>query len=208
MKKMKSTKRIPEGTILRVYKKGYGYSRLKVIDNNDNYIGAVSDESFFNFIEDGGILETYLWVENVASYEFNLKVIGRITSGMLILFFDHTGEISRSEKRKCLKTEVNIPIHFFLFNSMKIEKDPDSREILYHNGEIVNLSDREASIICHETMPQLRFLYGHITVAGIDIELVGRIDPPENNSFHLIMSGMTDRDRMVIQDYIFSIYRE
>ena len=67
--------------MLRLYKKGFGYAQATVIDLSGAYFAAAADRVFIDRVSDGERLAAYLWVENVASYEFSLTIAGRITAG-------------------------------------------------------------------------------------------------------------------------------
>ena len=53
MKKLKNTEQLYHESLLRVYKKGFGYSKLKIIDNNSHYFGALANKEFINHVSDG-----------------------------------------------------------------------------------------------------------------------------------------------------------
>ncbi|PKL39101.1 MAG: hypothetical protein CVV44_09550 [Spirochaetae bacterium HGW-Spirochaetae-1] len=208
MKKLESTKRIPVDSVLRVYKKGFGYSRLTIIDNNDRYMATLSDEDFYNSIPDGSSIEAYLWVEDVASYEFSCTITGRITQGERILFLSHTEEIRRNEERLCLTAQVSVPFQFFIFNSKKIEKSFTSEEIKFHTGLITEMSDREMVFTCTDNLSAVSLLYGHIHVFDEDVEIVGKYEERGEGTYLVRLTGMSERDRGKVLDYIFSVYRE
>ena len=60
MKKIESTRKIIIGSEIRIYRKVFGYSKLTVIENNDYYIAALSDDDFFNYVRDGNTVEEHL----------------------------------------------------------------------------------------------------------------------------------------------------
>ena len=208
MKRLSTTERIPEGSALRVYLPGYGYSKLRVLDLTTHYFAAAAEEEFHSHVRDGDTLECYLWIENVASYEFKVVVKGRISQGEKILFLSHSEDIVRSESRKCLTAKVAIPLKFFTFSSKDSEKRFKSEEIVYHHGTITELSDRELLLESSEVLPEASFLCGHIPLKEESLEIVGRIESAENGNRKVVFTGMNDRDRTALLDYIFSIYRE
>jgi hypothetical protein len=210
MKKLETTKKIVIGTVIRAHRKGFGYSTFEVIENNDYYIAALAHEDFFRSVREGDLLESYLWVEDVASYEFNLTIIGKIVSGPPILFVGHTDDISRSPQRKCLTAQVDVPIKFFTFNPGDQTKGITTEEIVLHTGRIVLLADREATIRSDVDIRGSKFLKGTVTLDGEMIELVGIIEciNEEKNVYNLLFTGMHEKVRNRILDYIFSIYRE
>src|SRR5271157_2072488 len=109
MKKLESTKKIAVGSILRIYKKGFGYTKLTLVDNGDYYFAGLVSDDFFKSADDGDFIEAYHWIEGVASHEFNSQIIGRITIGPRLLFLRHTEEIRHSSERKCLTAIVDMP---------------------------------------------------------------------------------------------------
>jgi hypothetical protein len=210
MKKLETTRKIIIGTVIRAYRKGFGYSTFEVIENNEYYIAVLAQEDFFGSVREGDQLEAYLWVEDVASYEFNVSIIGKIVSGPPILFLGHTEDISRSPQRKCLTAQVDVPIKFFTFNPGDQSKGITTEEIVLHTGRIVLLADREATIRSDSDIRGNKFLKGTIVIDGETIELVGMLDciNEEKNVYNLLFTGMHDKVRNHILDYIFSIYRE
>ncbi|MFC1670381.1 hypothetical protein ACFL20_08300 [Spirochaetota bacterium] len=217
MKKLESTKAIPINSILRVYKESYGYSKVKIIDINEYFFGAYCDKDFSLSVNDGDIIEAYLWVENIASYEFSLEVIGRLKLSEnsndvpQVLFFRHTDNISWSKDRKCLKAKVNMPIKFFTFNTGEESKSISTEEVSYQYGNIIELSDREALIRESSKPPGNKFLKAHLIIDGKDIELVGRVKPVEKDGetlYDVSFFRMSEEDRGRLLDYVFSVYRE
>jgi len=210
MKKLESTRRIISGSVIRIYKKGFGYSKITVIDNTDYYLAAMAEDDLFNAIHEGDQSEAYLWVEDVASYEFTLQLIGRIVSGPRILFFGQTEAISRSTERKCLTATVNIPIKFFMFDPGDPEKGITSEEIVFHEGSVILLSDREATIQTRNAIGASRFLKGHVMISGQIVELVGMVDPINESKgiYNVLFAGMYEKDRKLILDFIYNTYRE
>ena len=67
MKKLETTTKIALGSLLRVYRKGFGYSKLTLIGNNDYYSAGLAAEDFFHSVREGDTVEAYLWGEGVAS---------------------------------------------------------------------------------------------------------------------------------------------
>ncbi len=211
MKKIDSTRKISMGSIIRVYKQGFGYTRLTVIDNNDNFFGLTAENDFFNFITDGDKIQAYLWVEDVASYNFDLEAIGRIDSREKVLFFRHTDHIIRSNDRMCLTADVDLPIKFFVFETRGKGKSFTSEKVDFHYGTIVKLADRSAVIKCTDELSHELFYKGHVLINNEDLELVGKVKPViENNEklYEISYVGMSDKERNRLLDYIFGIYRE
>jgi hypothetical protein len=210
MKKLETTKNIIIDSTLRVYRKGFGYSKLTVIENNDYYIATMAEESFFHSIQEGDIVEAYLWVHEVASYEFYLQLIGKIVIGPRILFYRHTEKISRSVERKCLTAEVDLPIKFFTFDPGDSNKGISSEKIVSHTGTVILLTDREATIRSDANINGSRFLKGQVRIHNETIELVGMVDSVNDSKkiYNVLFAGMHDKERNKLLEYIFSMYRE
>lgn len=210
MKKLETTRKIIPGSVIRVYRKGFGYTTLVIVDNNEYYLSALSDEEFFNFCRENDTVEAYLWVEAVASYRFTLTVTGKIAPGNRFIFFNHTDKIIRSTERKCLTASVNIPIQFFTFDPAENGRGITSTAIVPHAGSVIRLSDREATIRTDADLSGSKFLKGSIRIRDEMIEVVGRITDTgdEKNTHVILFTGMHDKVRNHILKYVFSIYRE
>ncbi len=210
MKKLESTRKIINGSVIRIYKKGFGYSKITVIDSTDYYLAAMADDDLHSAIREGDSLDSYLWVEDVASYEFELPFIGKIVTGPPILFFGHTEAIVRSSDRKCLTATVRIPFKFFTFDPGDTTRGITSEQIVYHEGTVVLLSDREATIQTKEKIGKSRFLKGQTAIQGQIIELVGMVDELNESKgiYNVLFAGMHEKERKTILDYIFTTYRE
>lgn len=209
MKKLKDTRQIPEGTILRVYRPGFGYARLHLIDSTDQFLGALAPDDFFKAIDDGDTFECYLWVEQDASYECTLKVIGRISRGTHILFLEHTKSIRRSKHRRCLTAAVSLPFRYFFFSSGYSGKNFKSEEPVFHDGTIISLSDREMTFRGTEKTAVDAILFGHLEIPGQRLDLVGRITATsDEGTTQVALTGLQERDRTQLLDYIFTIYRD
>ena len=154
-------------------------------------------------------MEAYLWVEDIASYEFRAQVIGRISIGPPVLFFAHTNQVVRSTERKCLTATTDIPLTFFTFNPEKDSRAVSSEEVVSQKGKIILLTDREAAIKTESSI-QGRFIKGRMTVSNEEIEIIGRLEDinPDKNVYNVLFVGMNDKTRMKILDYVYSVYRE
>jgi hypothetical protein len=210
VKKLETTKKIVIGSVIRVYRKGFGYSKLTVMDNNEHYLAATAEDAFFHSIIEGDIVEAYLWVHDVASYEFYLQLIGKIVIGPRILFFSHTEKISRSVERKCLTAKVDLPVKFFTFDPGDVSKGISSEKIVTHTGTIILLSDREATLRSDENICCDRFFKGQIRIPHETIELIGMVVPvnEEKRIYNILFAGMHDKERNKLLEYVFSTYRE
>lgn len=206
MKKITSTHDIPEGASLRTYLPGFGYSILRVIDITDQFIGALAEDDFYQAASDGATLQCYYGTEYEKSYEFSLKIIGRLTRGKKILFLQHSKEILRNNMRKCLSAEVTLPFRHFLFNS---DNDKKNENLLFHEGVITSLSDRDITFTSTAPAKNMTFVFGHLDIPGHRLELVGKItSTAPGPSLRASLKGMNEKERELLLNYIFSIYRE
>lgn len=215
MKKLETTRRIVQGTVLRIYKQGFGYARLAVTDVTDHYMACLCESEYFMHAKPGDSLEVYLWVENIASYDFSTRVLGKLDpldeKIPHILFLDHTTEITRSEERRCLHARVNMPMRFFLFDTGKIDKNFSTEEIQFYDGIILELGDREILLRSDIPLPARHFMYGHIPMGGGQMEIIGKINLIDDNGaniYRVSFPGIPEKERNVILDYIFDVYRE
>jgi hypothetical protein len=212
MKKIKSTKDIIVNSTLRVYKKGFGYSKLTVFDVSAYYIAANADKDFLENTANDDIIEAYLWVEHDASYEFPLQVIGKFSIDLKIIFFKHTDTIKFNKERKCLMAKVNLPFNFFFFDIGKTIKGFSSSAVKIHIGTIIEISDREAIIKYAGNIEKDSYIKGHISIEGNDIDIIGKAVPAASSSdygnYKIEFSGMNEKDRNRILDYVFNVYRE
>lgn len=211
MKKIKTTRDIPEGSIIRIYKKGYGYGRIRIIENHQYYIAALSDSDLYDNLTELDSADAYYWVHNKGAYEFRTILCGRTVTDPRILFFAHSDEISYNAERKCIKARVNLPFKFFTFDPKNNQKSFSTEEIIYHNGAVIELSDREAVIISDEPFNDAIYIFGHIAIGGNTIEMIGRKEPipgGEPNRFLITFNGMLEKERERILDYVYTVYRE
>ncbi len=209
MKRLESTRKIDENALLRVYKKGFGYSRLSVIEVNEYYIAAFAHAEFMEFINPGDEIDVYLWVEDVASYDFRSKVLGKIEIENRIVFLGHTEEIEWQRERRCIAAEVDLPIKFFLFDTGDRGKTFSTEKVKFHKGRIIELGDRSARLKCSDSLREEAFYKGHIDINGFDLELIGKCSlTGSEDVYEVTFTGIHDRERNRILDYIFSIYRE
>lgn len=212
MKSFTSTEHLKIKSMLRVYKKGYGYAKLSVMDVNEYFVAAFSPEDFYNHVSVDDILDAYLWREGIASHEFRLVLIGKIISSYPILIFSHTSDIQSSRERKCLRASVDIPFKFYQLGSAKSDKSFYLENVVFLNGRILELGDRDAVLQTDESFSSTRLIRGHLPVDGGDIEITCEIISCTLNqdiySYTMEYIGMSEADQARILDYIFSIYKE
>lgn len=209
-----TTKKIPENTLLRVYKKGYGYAKLTVIVNADMFFACAANAAFLKQVKDGGKIDAYLWVENEAAYEFKLTVAGRITVGEPVLFFNHTDIISRSEERKCLRAKVKIKSNFFVFEPKDLPKavNINSQDIKRQTGTITELTDREFLFTTQTSLPEGKFLFTSLNIGqngeSEELQLIGKYSPKGKDGYLVDINSLSKTDRAKLLDYIIGVYRE
>jgi len=212
MKSFTSTKKLKIKNKLRVYKKGYGYAKLSVIDVNDYFFGALSPEDFYEHVSVDDSLDAYLWREGIASHEFRLVLIGKIISSSPILLFSHTADIQSSRERKCLRAIVDIPFKFYQLGTAKSDKSFYMENVIFLKGRILELGDRDAVLQTDESFSSTRLIRGHMLIDGGDIEITGEIISctldRDIYNYTVEYIGMSEADQAKILDYIFAVYRE
>ncbi len=212
MKKINSTREIKENTLIRVYKKGFGYSLLTTVENTEFILICRCDRLFTDVLHKGDTLECYLWLHQVSSYEFNTSVVGTMVNDIPLVMLAHTDNVIRNPERRCLKAEVDIPLTFFTFSVEDSEKNFYTEETTLVNGTIRELSDREAVITCNFNPGQDYMLKGHMILDETRIDIICKIESVQrdNNTTKLIVSfvGLNDDERNLIMNYVFSTYRE
>jgi hypothetical protein len=212
MKRIDNTRKIPINSLLRVYKKGFGYSKVTIVDVNEDFFGGLVDDDFYNFIRDGDIVDAYLWVEHAASYDFKLQVIGRISLPPRIVFFRHSDDLAFSRERRCLRARVALPFRFFVIETGETGGVFTSEKVVHHNGTFIEMSDREAVFTSDISIPENSIVRGHIEINSRDIEIVGPIQigqaPGGDFHYEITYNGLNGSERNRILDYVIGIYRE
>lgn len=212
MKSISSTKNLKENCLLRVYKKGFGYAILTIVDINDYFLAAIAPDDLYSITRDGDTLDTYFWKEDIASYNFILTVIGRAKGEIPILIFSHTGEIKAVRERKCLSAAVHVPIKFYPLDRSKNNKRFYTEDIVFGEGTILEMSDREAVVECAGEIKSEYLIRFHIPTGKADVEITAKIisHTTVNNVHHYSVeyAGLGDKERNRLLDYIFTIYRE
>ncbi|HQG41197.1 MAG TPA: hypothetical protein PLE64_00610, partial [Spirochaetota bacterium] len=85
MKNIAKTADIKTNTPVRVYKKGYGYALLTVIENNELFLLCKSSEDFLSHVKENDTVECYLWPYPDGSYDFNTTILGKINAPFPII---------------------------------------------------------------------------------------------------------------------------
>ncbi|MGQ9844011.1 MAG: hypothetical protein ACUVRK_10655 [Spirochaetota bacterium] len=205
MKKISKTNDIKTNTPIRVYKKGYGYALLTLIENNDLFLICKSPDDLFKHIQENETIESYIWPYPDGSYDFTTTVLGKISSPFPILLLQHTDSIIYNHSRQCLKAKVTVPFTFFTF-SINTNKSFSSEDIQWHEGTILELTDREA--VLHTLTKLEHFVKGHIHLDTYDVDITAKVTCINNTHYDISFVGLDDTDRIAILDYIFTVYRE
>ena len=205
MKNITKTADIKTNTPVRVYKKGYGYALLTVIENNELFLLCRSSEDFLSHVKENDTVECYLWPYPDGSYDFNTTILGKINAPFPIILLQHTDTIVYNPSRRCLKAQVNIPFTFFTF-SINTSRSFSSEEIQWHEGIVKELTDREA--LLQTTTPLEHYVKGHLTLGTKKIDITGKVTASDDTLYDITFVGLDDADRISILDYVFTVYRE
>ena len=212
MKKINSTREIKENTLIRVYKKGFGYSLLTTVENTEFFLICRCDREFTDIARKGDSLECYLWLHQVSSFEFNTEVVATMINDIPLVMLTHTDAIKRNDERKCLRAEVDLPITFFTFAIEDSDKNFYTEETNLVNAKLIELSDRGGIIACDCDPGQDHLLKGHMMLNDSRIDIIGNIEKIEREGektrMHVSFVGLNDDERNKILNYVFSVYRE
>lgn len=211
MKRIKSTRDLKVNDVLRVYKKGFGYAVVSVIDIHEQFISAKAEKDFVASVKQGDVLDAYFWSDHMTSCEFSLEILGLFSIDLQIIFFKHTSRISCGAERKCLQADISMPFPFFIFNVENSERVFSSTRVKMKKGRIVKLSDRDAVFRYNGSLQDCTFVKGHLGIRGEDIDVIGRLDRSPGsarNTYHMHFSGLAEKDREKIMDFVYSVYRE
>lgn len=212
MKNIDSTRKIPAGSTLRAYIRGYGYALVRVIDIHDRYLAVQCDGNVFFRAKHGDFWDLYLWVEQTASFDFTSQVIGSITVGDPVLFLSHSDTIIRRDERRCLKASVDIAVYFFVLDTGDFDKSISTEDVVHYKGKILELSDREAVLESDEQLKTGILIKMHISIDGKNREIIAHIDKAEAFTngwrYDVTYTGMSTSQREELLEYVFSVYRE
>jgi hypothetical protein len=212
VKTLNDTRKLKPESVLRAYKKGFGYSQLTVFDVNEYFLGALAPEDFFARVAEGDDLCIYHWKDNTASFEFTLRVLGRIRSAETILILSHTKDIQSGNERKCLKAALGLAVKYYPITINHKNKSFYTEEIIFHRGRIVELGDREAVLEADEALPLTCLVNIHLPLNDNDMEVTGRITAYSSESgeyrYDVEYLGLSEKDRGRILEYVFNALRE
>ncbi len=213
MKSIPSTEHLKPETMLRVYKRGFGYAKIRLVDVHDLFLAAEAPGDLFAHVQEGDMLEAYLWKEDVASFEFPLQVKGKIQVRLPIVFFAHTAKVTATRERKCLSAKVAMAVKFYPISLNHEDKRFYSEKITMHDGTIVEISDRDAVLKCSLDLPAGRLLNGHMPIGPhANMEFTARVnarrDEGDERVYTIEYLGMHEKQRAEILDYVFTAYRE
>jgi hypothetical protein len=213
MKSIPRTEHLKPETVLRVYKRGFGYAKIRLVDVHDLFLAAEVPAELHAHVQEGDMLEAYLWKEDVASFEFPLLVKGKITVRLPIVFFAHTANVTATRERKCLSAKVSMPVQFYPISVNHDEKRFHSEKITLYDGTIVEISDRDAVLRCAMDLPAGQLLNGHMPIGPhgtleFTARVASRRDEGPDRIYALEYLGMHEKQRAEILDYVFMTYRE
>jgi hypothetical protein len=207
MKKIDSTRKIPLGTVVRLYKKGFGYCRAEILENSNYFIALKVASDFINAVTDRDILEAYIGFDDEHIFEFKSEVIGKIFREPWILFISHSEEITIFNERKCLTAKTSLPVNFFIIDT-HVKKNFHSDNIEMLEGTVLELCDRDALLSTEADITPGVFIKGHLK-GGKGIEILGKVvSALGNNLFNISFESAGDKERILILEYVMNIYRE
>ncbi|TAL36569.1 MAG: hypothetical protein EPN93_07005 [Spirochaetes bacterium] len=213
MKTITSTRNLKIESALRVYKRGFGYAKVTVIDVNEYFLAMQVPEDLYEHAADGDTLDGYLWREDIASYEFKLQVKGKILVKAPILLCAHADTVSATKERKCLTAKVSLPVKYYPISVNHAEKSFYTEEIVMHDGTITEISDRDAVLSCSGELPVGHLLNAHLpigTPSGLEItaRVISRNGEGREAECRIEYMGIHEKVRGAILDYVFTVYRE
>jgi hypothetical protein len=207
MKKINSTRKISEGTVLRLYKKGFGYCRTEILENCEDFIALKVSVDFIKAVNDTDKIEVYIGFDDENIFEFESEVIGKIFREPWIIFISHSDDIVILNKMKCLKAKTDLPVKFFLIDTHG-KKNFHTDKINLLDGIVLELSDREALLSTIAEITPGVFIRGHL-IGGTEIEILGKVlSSAGDNLFNISFESAGDKERNMILDYVMNIYRE
>ncbi len=207
MKKIDSTRKISQGTVVRLYKKGFGYCRTGILENCDDFIAMKVSHDFINAVRDLDEIEAYIWIDDEHIFEFKSEIIGKISREPWIIFISHSDDIIVLKEMKCLKAETNIPVNFFIIDTHG-KKNFHTDKISLLDGIVLELSDREAILSTSADITPGVFIRGHLR-GGSGTEILGKVvSSAGENLFKISFESAGDKERNIILDYVMNIYRE
>jgi hypothetical protein len=207
MKRIDSTRKILKGTVIRLYKKGFGYCRTQILENCEDFIAMKVSSDFINAVNDADPVEAYIMVDEDHIFEFKSEIIGKILQDPRIIFIKHTDKIVVLNEMKCLKAKTHLPVKFFIIDTHTRKKN-HSENITILDGIVLELSDREALLSTRSEITSGVFIMGHLVdVPGI--EILGKvISLAGENLFNISFDSAGEKERNIILDYVMNIYRE
>ena len=215
MKQLATTAELREGLVLRAYRQGFGYAGCggwvtRILPYHPEDSTCASKRGGSSAICGP---EPALRIEMKVAGKFVIPPDDDGGSGDVrrFLAIAHTGDISSSSERKCLKAAVSLPFRFFTIRVARSDRSFYTEEIHYLDGTITMMSDREAVLETDHDLPLTALLRGRLGFDENDIDVTARIVNAESgspNRYDIEYTGMSDRERNRILEYVFSIYRE
>ncbi|HNU90960.1 MAG TPA: hypothetical protein PKO25_03725 [Spirochaetota bacterium] len=221
MKHLATTAELKEGLVLRAYRSGFGYARLVVAGVTPYFYVTEAPDDFYRCVEAGETLSGYLWTQNSVSFEFGMSVAGKISvppggsdssaGDRRFLAIAHTVDITSSPERRCLKASVSLPFRFFKISLAKSERSFYTEEIDHLDGVITMLSDREAVLETDHDLAPEALIRGRLSFDENHVDITARVLSAERGRimrYDIEYTGLGERERNRILEYVFSIYRE
>jgi len=133
-----NTHQIKNGQILKIFVSGSGVFRSQVVKNATGYMTISRPLNAKNVsLKEwrGTMISVYFWKEGDAGYMFDTEVKDEVFSlGILSLKIAHRFSLSRVQKRRSVRTKMNVPAFLYLVGEgepfHKIESSPGLRCML------------------------------------------------------------------------------
>jgi len=131
-KAISNTLQMKNGQMLKVLVAGVGVFKSQLVKNTSGYmtISRPAKNSKISVREwPGTLVSVYFWLEDDAGYVFDTEVKDEVYSlGILSLKVSHSFTLSRTQKRKSVRTKVSMPAFMYLVGEgeahHKIETSP------------------------------------------------------------------------------------
>jgi len=214
---LKTTRDISPNQRVQIMLPGGGYYFSQVIENLRKYMAISYPEGKslpMGFTWKGRILNVFFWRHEDAGYYFETKILEDFTDRKFpILYISHSEQLVRSQKRRSIRAETNLPVHIYNLASIEnatetVESHPGLR------GRLVDISEDGAALLvggkAKVGMPlKIQFtLTDHpLTMAGIVKGIT--FDQKKNRSvLHIQAIPPSNRSKNEILSYVYNIFGE
>jgi c-di-GMP-binding flagellar brake protein YcgR len=214
---LKSTRDISPNQRLQIMLPGGGYYFSQIIENLRKYMAISYPEGKtlpMGFSWKGRILNVFFWRHEDAGYYFETKILEDFTDRKFpILYISHSDQLVRSQKRRSIRAETNLPAQ--IYNLASIE---NANENIEHHpglrGRLVDISEDGAALLvggkAKVGMPlKVQFtLTDHpLTMAGIVKGIT--FDQKKNRSvLHIQSIPPSLKVKNAILSYVYNIFGE